>query len=56
MDKRTLVYGNTEKELYSLKERETTNNNELLGNNTVIRDGLNVALNKVKYCVVSKIN
>ncbi|MBG6248543.1 MULTISPECIES: hypothetical protein [Symbiopectobacterium] len=49
MDERALVYGNTEKDIYSLKERELTNNSELLDYNTVIREGLDVALNQVKY-------
>ncbi|WP_245677425.1 hypothetical protein [Candidatus Arsenophonus triatominarum] len=49
MDERALVYGNTEKDIYSLKERELTNNSELLDNNTVIREGLDGALNQVKY-------
>lgn len=49
MDERALVYANTGKDIYSLKERELTNNSELLDNNTVIREGLDVALNQVKY-------
>lgn len=49
MDERTLVYGNDEKDVYSLKERELTNNSEFLDKNTVIRKGLDVALNKVRY-------
>lgn len=49
MDERELVYGSTEKDVYSLKERELTNNSELLDNNTVIREGLDVAFNKLKY-------
>lgn len=49
MDERALVYGNTEKDIYSLKERELTNKSELLDHNTVIREGLDVALNQVKY-------
>ncbi|PAV02431.1 hypothetical protein CBG25_10905 [Arsenophonus sp. ENCA] len=49
MDERTLVYGFTEKDIYSLKERELTNNSELLDHNIVIREGLDVALNQVKY-------
>ncbi|WP_291972318.1 hypothetical protein [Candidatus Symbiopectobacterium sp.] len=49
MGERALVYGNTEKDIYSLKERELTNNSELLDYNTVIREGLDVALNQVKY-------
>uniref|UniRef100_A0A3B0MJQ1 Secreted effector protein sopD2 n=1 Tax=Arsenophonus endosymbiont of Trialeurodes vaporariorum TaxID=235567 RepID=A0A3B0MJQ1_9GAMM len=49
MDECALVYGNTEKDIYSLKERELTNNSEFLDNNTVIREGLDVALNQVKY-------
>ncbi|MFS1538351.1 MAG: hypothetical protein ACL7BU_15805 [Candidatus Phlomobacter fragariae] len=49
MDERALFYGSTEKDVYSLKERELTNNSEFLDKNTVIREGLDVALNKVKY-------
>ncbi|MGX8940440.1 hypothetical protein ACWWJF_07780 [Symbiopectobacterium sp. Eva_TO] len=49
MDERELVYGSTEKDVCSLKERELTNSSELLDNDTVIREGLDVALNKVKY-------
>lgn len=49
MDEQELVYGYTEKDILALKERELTNNSELLDNNTVIREGLDVALNKVKY-------
>lgn len=49
MDERELVYGNTEKDISSLKEKKLTNNSEFLDNNTVIREGLDVALNKVKY-------
>ncbi|QZN94148.1 hypothetical protein [Symbiopectobacterium purcellii] len=49
MDERELVYGSTEKDVCSLKERELTNSSELLDNDTVIRAGLDVALNKVKY-------
>ncbi|MFS1584056.1 MAG: hypothetical protein ACL7AY_15710, partial [Candidatus Arsenophonus phytopathogenicus] len=49
MDERALVYGNTEKDIYSLKKRELTNNSELLDNDTVIQEGLDVTLNKVKY-------
>lgn len=49
MDERALVYGSTEKDVYSLKERELTNNSEFLDSDIVIHEGLEVALNKVKY-------
>ncbi|HGJ5879469.1 MAG TPA: hypothetical protein ACHBZ9_10470, partial [Arsenophonus nasoniae] len=49
MDERTLVYGFTEKDINSLKEKELTNISEYLDKNTVAQEGLDVTLNKVKY-------
>lgn len=49
MDERAWVYGKTEKDIDSLNQRELTNNSELLDNIIVTREGLNVALNQVKY-------
>ncbi|HGJ5857642.1 hypothetical protein [Arsenophonus nasoniae] len=49
MDKRILIYGFTEKDINSLKEKELTNISEYLDKNTVAQEGLDVTLNKVKY-------
>jgi len=46
MDEDTFVYGNTEKDISDIKERELTNDSDLLNKNT---SSINHALNKVKY-------
>ncbi len=49
IDEYSMIYGDPEKDVYSIKERKLTNNSELLNSNTVIHEGLDAALSKVKY-------
>ncbi|WGM07892.1 hypothetical protein QE197_19990 (plasmid) [Arsenophonus nasoniae] len=48
MRERLLIYG-TSNDICDIKRKELTNNSELLDNNTVIHEGIDAALSKVKY-------